>query len=123
MMFRTLLIALTALVYALPAHAQGSPSGSATLSRPPVADTVDCPVIVAGIVNMPEVIVEAGGAEALYNLSQGQIAEYDRWFIEMEAARGQGVAEAQINALLAEARAAYDIELELSEAALCYMNQ
>lgn len=122
-MFRTISIALTAVVFTLPAYAQGSPSGSATLSQSPAANTVDCPVIVAGVVNMPEVIAELGSAQAIYDLSQGQIAEYDRWFVEMEAARGQGVAEAQINALIAEARANYDIELEVSQAALCYMNQ
>lgn len=121
MLFRVL-IALAALAYALPAHAQGTPSGSATLSGP-VNAAPDCPVIVAGIIDMPDIIAQTGGAQAVYDLSQGQIAEYDRWFVEMEAARGQGIAEAQINALIAEARANYDIELEVSEAALCYMNQ
>lgn len=72
---------------------------------------------------MPDIIEQAGGAEKLYELSQAQLAEYDRWFTEMEAARGQGIREAEIEALIEQGRAAQEVELQISEAALCYMGQ
>lgn len=101
------------------AYAQTAP-GSAEI---PGSDAADCPEIVAGIVNMPDIIEQVGGAKALYDLSQAQIVEYDRWFAEMEAARKQGVRVAEIDALILQGKENYGVELAVSEAALCYMNQ
>lgn len=116
-----MLIVLIAGLNASASYAQTSPG---TAAIPDVgAESAECPVIVAGIVNMPEVIAQVGNAETLYHLSQGQIAEYDRWFVEMEAAREQGVHVADIDDLIAQGKANYEIELQVSEAALCYMNK
>src|SRR5690606_13810838 len=97
----------------------GSP-GSATLSG---SKSTDCPEIIAGQVNMPDIIEQAGSADEIYRLSQAQIAEYERWFVEMEAARGQGIREAEIEALIAQGEVGLDIEQQISEAALCYMSE
>lgn len=101
------------------AYAQTEP-GSAEI---PGSDAADCPEVVAGIVNMPAIIEQAGSPKTIYDLSQAQIAEYDRWFVEMEAAREQGVRVADIDALIAQGKENYEIELAVSEAALCYMNR
>lgn len=119
-MFTRALVILAATLCASAASAQSTPSNTVTLSGPTGAD---CPEIVAGQINMPDIIEQAGGAEKLYELSQSQLAEYDRWFTEMEAARGQGIREAEIEALIAQGRTAQDVERQLSEAALCYMGQ
>jgi hypothetical protein len=79
-----------------------------------------CTVTVAGQ-SMAEMIGRAGGAEKLYQMSQAQIAEYDRWFTEMETARGQGIREAEIDALIEQGRANQEIERQISAAARCYM--
>lgn len=121
-MLPRLLVALTTALYGSAAYAQSAPSGSATLSGSQTS--VVCRETVAdGMISMPEIIREAGSAETLYEMSQGQLAEYDRWFVEMRAARAQGVAVEQIDAMIAEGEANYKIELEISGEALCYMSQ
>lgn len=116
-MLPRMFVVWVACVSASGAYAQSAP-GSAE-----IPGAADCPEVVAGVVNMPEIIAQAGGAQVIYDLSQAQISEYDRWFVEMEAAGKQGVRVADIDAMISQGKENYAIELAVSEAALCYMNQ
>ncbi len=94
------------------AFGQGAGTGSAILGGEACAESV------AGY-SVDEMIASAGGAETLYGLSVAQIAEYDRWLVEMEKVMNQGVREAEIRDLYAQGVAARENELLLKDALEC----
>lgn len=98
------------------AFGQQSGSGSAILGG------IDCAETVVGH-NVDEMIASAGGLDTLYELSLAQIAEYDRWMVEMEKVMNQGVREAEIQGLYEQGIAAREAEMELKEALECRMGE
>lgn len=97
------------------ALAQSASPGSAPLG----GDAV-CPEMIDVYV-IDDLIAEAGGIQALYDLSTAQIAEYDRWLVEMEGVMGQGVREAELAELYEMGIANRQLEVQLSEALECRM--
>ncbi|HCO54328.1 MAG TPA: hypothetical protein DIT93_04830 [Pelagibacterium sp.] len=72
---------------------------------------------------MAQTIGEAGGAEALFDAASAQVLELDKFLAELEPARGQGIREAEIEALRSEALELRAANEALAEAARCYMGQ
>lgn len=103
MIFRNSLICLLAL---------GASSGTAFAQS--------CPETVGGR-SMAQMIGEHGGAEKLHQAALAFIAEADRWLVEIEPSRNQGIREDEIEALVKKMETDRELNRQLAEAARCYM--
>lgn len=92
--------------------------GFATFSSGAMAQS--CPENVAGE-SMARMIGEAGGASNLRDMANAQVAEIDTWLAGLEPSRGQGIREAEIEALRSQGLEMRAANVEIATAALCYM--
>lgn len=79
-----------------------------------------CDDFVAGE-SVEGMIAQAGSAEALYEMSLAQIAEYDIWLAEMEVAMQAGIAVNEMRALYDQGVTYREIERQIAAAAACRM--
>jgi len=81
-----------------------------------------CPTTVAGQ-SMAEMIGAAGGAQALFEASTAQVVELDNWLSDLEPSRGQGIREAEIEAMRKQAVELRKANQDVADAARCYMGE